>query len=212
MSSTRVRQRVAVYYPFQSKRMMNAAIREAATAVKDAVHRGDLRRMPCVRCGKRKSEAHHDDYAKPLDVTWLCRFHHRQRDAEIREAWRAVVRDAARSGLPVARLKILAAKAKSPTLVTPQIEARNRPHQLLTRPCAIEMVQQATLAVVDAMDAERVHLSKLAKRMGVSRQMVDANFAGGIRTLKTLAAMADALGYDASVVLTKRESASERVA
>jgi hypothetical protein len=31
-------------------------------------------------------DAHHDDYARPLDVTWLCRRHHQQRHAEMRRA------------------------------------------------------------------------------------------------------------------------------
>jgi len=32
--------------------------------------------MPCEICGCEKSEAHHDDYSRPLDVRWLCRVHH----------------------------------------------------------------------------------------------------------------------------------------
>lgn len=35
-----------------------------------------LTRKPCEICGAAKSEAHHGDYSKPLDVTWLCRDHH----------------------------------------------------------------------------------------------------------------------------------------
>lgn len=34
--------------------------------------------QPCVICGK-KAEGHHEDYAEPLEVIWLCRFHHSHR-------------------------------------------------------------------------------------------------------------------------------------
>lgn len=38
--------------------------------------RGKIIKLPCNICGDIKSQAHHDDYSKPLDVTWLCRTHH----------------------------------------------------------------------------------------------------------------------------------------
>lgn len=43
----------------------------------DAVRRGVLTRQPC-RCGNPKSEAHHEDYSKPLDVQWLCKSCHEE--------------------------------------------------------------------------------------------------------------------------------------
>lgn len=38
--------------------------------------RGKLTKEPCVVCGDSNSQMHHDDYSKPLQVTWLCRKHH----------------------------------------------------------------------------------------------------------------------------------------
>ena len=41
-----------------------------------AVFFGDLVEQPCARCGNPKVHAHHNDYAKPLEVEWLCSKHH----------------------------------------------------------------------------------------------------------------------------------------
>jgi hypothetical protein len=35
--------------------------------------RGKLIQQPCECCGDPKSEMHHQDHERPLDVTWLCR-------------------------------------------------------------------------------------------------------------------------------------------
>ena len=48
---------------------------KARVAVGNALRDGRLVRQPCW-CGKLKTEAHHTDYAKPLDVIWLCTEHH----------------------------------------------------------------------------------------------------------------------------------------
>lgn len=41
-------------------------------AVQVALRSGKIRRLACEACGNEKSEAHHDDYSKPLEVRWLC--------------------------------------------------------------------------------------------------------------------------------------------
>lgn len=35
--------------------------------------RGKLIQEPCAKCGDPKSQMHHHDYTKPLEVEWLCR-------------------------------------------------------------------------------------------------------------------------------------------
>lgn len=42
------------------------------------LRRGKIQRQPCKACGHEKAEMHHHDYAKPLEVEWLCRPCHLQ--------------------------------------------------------------------------------------------------------------------------------------
>lgn len=48
----------------------------ARQKVSNALRDGRLLRKPCDVCGSLKVEAHHKDYRKYLEVTWLCRKHH----------------------------------------------------------------------------------------------------------------------------------------
>ena len=50
--------------------------------VKRALRSGDLVREACEQCGETRTEAHHHDYGKPLEVTWLCRSCHRRQHAD----------------------------------------------------------------------------------------------------------------------------------
>lgn len=44
-----------------------------------AIRAGKITRKPCEICSNHKTDAHHDDYSKPLEVIWLCRKHHAMR-------------------------------------------------------------------------------------------------------------------------------------
>ena len=60
---------------------------KATNMVNNAIKCGKLFREPCEVCGGgRRIEAHHDDYAKPLNIRWLCSVHHKQWHAEHGEA------------------------------------------------------------------------------------------------------------------------------
>lgn len=48
----------------------------ARQAVRVAIAAGHLKRRPCEVCFASPTHAHHDDYAEPLEVRWLCPHHH----------------------------------------------------------------------------------------------------------------------------------------
>jgi hypothetical protein len=52
-------------------------------AVTNAVRDGRLIRKSCEVCNNPKSEGHHTDYRKKLDVRWLCFTHHRQAHGQL---------------------------------------------------------------------------------------------------------------------------------
>jgi len=37
-----------------------------------ALKTGKIKKLDCARCGGPSNHAHHSDYSKPLEVTWLC--------------------------------------------------------------------------------------------------------------------------------------------
>jgi len=64
--------------------------RRALYIVREALRHGEISREPCVVCGSEEVQGHHEDYAEPLDVIWLCRLHHSWRhDGDTVEVMRA---------------------------------------------------------------------------------------------------------------------------
>ena len=49
---------------------------KARYTLRNAVRLGMIEKKPCVVCGDKKTEGHHGNYGKPLDVIWLCKNHH----------------------------------------------------------------------------------------------------------------------------------------
>lgn len=61
-------------YQRQYRRAKESRLKDRARdKVYYAIRCGKLTRKPCENCGEVKSEAHHDNYNKPLEVRWLCR-------------------------------------------------------------------------------------------------------------------------------------------
>lgn len=54
----------------------NIEKRKVWTELNIAVKYGEVVKGACVVCGSKNVVGHHDDYTKPLEVTWLCRKHH----------------------------------------------------------------------------------------------------------------------------------------
>jgi ribosomal protein S27AE len=76
MSETQTRTRTITTEKYREYRLRAEARHpekiRARSQTHDAMKRGKLIRQPCEQCGEAKSQAHHDDYSKPLDVRWLC--------------------------------------------------------------------------------------------------------------------------------------------
>lgn len=61
---------------------------KAHTAINNAIRDGRMKRLNCEICGL-EGHAHHDNYAYPLTVRWLCPAHHHQWHAKHGEALNA---------------------------------------------------------------------------------------------------------------------------
>lgn len=66
----------------QTWREKNTLRRAANVILNNAVKSGKVLKQPCFVCGEI-AEAHHSDYSRPLDVVWLCPYHHKQAHAAI---------------------------------------------------------------------------------------------------------------------------------
>ena len=76
----KVRQKRLEYQRCYRKTPRSLLLHGAATMVMAAIRLGMIQKEPCRVCGG-PSQAHHHDYTKPLEVTWLCRKHHMENHA-----------------------------------------------------------------------------------------------------------------------------------
>ena len=71
------------------KRKVNEC--SARQAVSNAIRDKRLFKKPCEICGEIKVEAHHTDYSKHLEVTWLCKKHHTLLHRDLRKSNKVIV-------------------------------------------------------------------------------------------------------------------------
>jgi hypothetical protein len=57
-------------HPLTGEARRRANVRSMANVY---LRRGHIQRQPCQDCGSDKAQMHHENYACPLAVTWLCR-------------------------------------------------------------------------------------------------------------------------------------------
>jgi len=49
---------------------------QARRILANAIRQGKVTRLPCEVCQSKQTVGHHSNYAKPLQVHWLCHAHH----------------------------------------------------------------------------------------------------------------------------------------
>ena len=69
-----------VYSKVKAWRFKNPERVKAQRLVFSAIRNKTLIKKCCEKCGSEKSESHHEDYSKPLEVIWLCKKHHGEAD------------------------------------------------------------------------------------------------------------------------------------
>lgn len=98
--------------------------------LRKAIKSGAVSKYPCSVCGNPKSQAHHEDYDKPLDVIWLCRKHHQEKHIHIRDPKETL--KANRIKLAAHRLQIKKLFENNPP--TSDYDSRRADIQMLRKP------------------------------------------------------------------------------
>lgn len=81
--ATYMRERRKKHMDLTDNQRIKANCRSYANVYK---RRGLLIMQPCIVCGVLPTQMHHNNYASPLAVTWLCGEHHKLRHTKERES------------------------------------------------------------------------------------------------------------------------------
>lgn len=142
---------------------------EAQRKVYYAIVKKELEKQDCLICGAAKSEAHHFDYNKPVDVMWLCQTHHR--------AWHRVF---------IAEGKSMSKTTKAQAALERRDRARdyaNRFEDYQSNCIAYDAYQQCLADVLEFINnsPDRFLITPLRQGGGVQAMIIDdlKKFAGG---------------------------------
>lgn len=80
----RAKHKADILRKMREKGAKNRHKNRARHLLKYHIKSGKIIRKPCEVCFNQKSEGHHEDYSKPLEVIWLCRRHHARRHEELK--------------------------------------------------------------------------------------------------------------------------------
>jgi hypothetical protein len=67
----------------QKSRAVHPEKHRAHMIVYRALKAGKILKLPCKICEDFCSQAHHENYNKPLEIIWLCQKHHDERHAQL---------------------------------------------------------------------------------------------------------------------------------
>jgi len=65
------------YYNEEKWKKVHKIAVNAEKVIQELIRKGRVKRLPCAICGEKNTVAHHPDYAKPVEVVFLCYSHHR---------------------------------------------------------------------------------------------------------------------------------------
>ena len=83
LKQRRQSKKLQIWYKYYRKTPQNKIQHKCHNAVHQAIKKKKLTKNKCKVCGNPNSQAHHEDYTKPLDIIWLCSKHHYRKNRKL---------------------------------------------------------------------------------------------------------------------------------